>query len=391
MPGSSLVVSGNVSVRSVDALRRGVDGKLGDEGVRELTRKSIRRVKTFALAGVVATVLSTALGSGNAVAEETDPIIAAKALLASPVAADGSKIVSGSINGRNISLEVYSAAMETNIAVKVQRPKDASRPRPVLYLVNGAGGGVDLATWWGNTNVGDFLATKDVNIVMPVGGPFAYYADWKQPDPVLGNNKWRTFFTEELPPLIDKALGTNGVNAISANSMTATAILQMAEAKPGLYTTAAGYSGCAQISDPIGKQFVKLVVETWGGGDVRNMYGEDDDPAWAANDPVLNAEGLRGTKIFMSTGSGLPGPHDTMTSRFTLNKTPYGLGNQLVIGGVIEAATNWCTRNLQARLNELNIPATFDFQPAGTHSWGYWQDAFYRSWPMLAEGLGLPE
>ncbi len=173
--------------------------------------------------------------------------------------------------------------------------------------------------------------------------------------------------------------------------MTATAALQMVEMKPGLFTTVASYSGCAQISDPTGQRFVKLVVETYGGGDTVNMYGPDDDPAWVENDPVVNAERLRGTQLFISTGSGLPGPHDTMDSQFTLNKTPYGLANQLLIGGVIEAATNWCTHNLQDRLSHLQIPATFDFEPTGTHSWGYWQDAFHRSWPMLAEGLGLPE
>lgn len=331
------------------------------------------------------------MGVGDAVADDSDPIIASNTLLADPVAPDGSKIVSGEIDGRNLTLQIFSVAMDTNITVKVQRPKDASQPRPALYLVNGAGGGTDLATWWHNTDVGDFLATKDVNIIMPVGGAWAYYTDWKREDPVLGLNKWHTFFLEELPPLVDAALGTNGLNAIAANSMTATAVLQMAEMKPGLYKSVAGYSGCAQISDPIGKQFVKLVVETWGGGDTRNMYGPDDDPAWVENDPVVNAERLRGTQLFISTGSGLPGMHDTMNSPFTLDKNPLGLANQLVVGGVIEVATNWCTHNLQDRLDELQIPATFEFAPEGTHSWGYWQDAFYRSWPILASGLGLPE
>ncbi len=51
---------------------------------------------------------------------------------------------------------------------------------------------------------------------------------------------------------------------------------------------------------------------------------------------------------------------------------------------------HWCTTNLQNRLNELDIPATFDLRPRGTHSWGYWQDAFYQSWPLLADALGLP-
>ncbi|MEC3953448.1 alpha/beta hydrolase family protein [Nocardia sp. CDC153] len=341
---------------------------------------------------MIGTIFASAVaGFGAAVssAETGDPIIESSKLLADPVAPDGSKISSGTIDGRNLTLQVYSAAMDKKIQVKVQRPNDASQPRPTLYLVNGAGGGTDSATWWAKTDVGDFLAGKDVNVVMPIGGAFAYYTDWQKDDPSMGRNKWRTFFLDELPPLIDKALGTNGINAIAANSMTATSILQMAEAKPGLYRSVAGYSGCAQIADPIGKRFTKLVVETYGGGDVRNMYGSDDDPDWAANDPVLHAEALRGTNLFLSTGNGLPGQWDTLNGPYTLPGS-YGLANQILVGGIIEAATNWCTHNLQDRLSQLQIPATFDYAPTGTHSWGYWRDAFYQSWPMLADGLGIP-
>jgi S-formylglutathione hydrolase FrmB len=57
--------------------------------------------------------------------------------------------------------------------------------------------------------------------------------------------------------------------------------------------------------------------------------------------------------------------------------------------GVLEAGANACTHNLQNRLGQLGIPASFDFTPAGTHSWGYWQDAFKQSWPVLARGLGI--
>ncbi|MFQ6226118.1 alpha/beta hydrolase [Nocardia sp. NPDC002869] len=349
----------------------------------------MRPALLVALAAVMFAASVTVFGAGNGSADSGDPIVDTKKLLAEPVSPNGSRIVASRVDGRSLTMLVHSAAMDENITVRVQRPRDASQPRPVLYLVNGAGGGTDAATWWVNTDVGDFLATKDVNVVMPVGGAFAYYTDWKRDDPVLGRNKWRTFFLEELPPLVDAALGTNGVNAIAANSMTATAILQMAEAAPGFYRSVAGYSGCAQIADPVGRQFTKLVVELYGGGDVRNMYGEDDDPAWVANDPVVNAEALRGTRLFVSTGNGLPGQWDTVDGDYAL-PGPQGLANQLLVGGVIEAATGWCTRNLQDRLAQLRIPATFDYAPSGTHSWGYWRDAFYRSWPLLAEGLGVP-
>ncbi|MGK8486299.1 alpha/beta hydrolase [Nocardia asiatica] len=290
---------------------------------------------------------------------------------------------------RTVQLRVRSAAMGQDIMVKVLRPADRSVPRPTLYLLNGGGGGQDSATWQKNTDVLRFLAGKDVNVVQPVGGRWSYYTDWRAADPKLGVYKWKTFLTEELPPLIDAEFGTTGVNAIAGLSTSGTSVLQLPIAKPGLYQAVAAYSGCAQTSDPIGREFIKLAVESWGGGDTENMYGPPGDPMWAANDPYLHAEQLRGIRLFLSTGTGVPGMYDTYNGAYA-QPGPRGFLNQLVLGGVIEAAVNWCTHNMRDRLNELGIPATYDFQPTGTHSWGYWQDALKTSWPVLAEGLGLP-
>ncbi|WP_174555262.1 alpha/beta hydrolase [Nocardia anaemiae] len=290
---------------------------------------------------------------------------------------------------RTVQLRVYSAAMQQDIMVKVLRPADRSTPRPTLYLLNGGGGGQDSATWQKNTDVLRFLADKDVNVVQPVGGKWSYYTDWRAPDPKLGLYKWKTFLTEELPPLIDAELDTTGVNAIAGLSTSGTSVLQLPIAKPGLYQAVAAYSGCAQISDPIGQQFVKLAVEGWGGGDTVNMYGPLNDPMWAANDPYLHADQLRGIHLFISTGTGVPGMYDRYNGTH-MQPGPRGFFNQLVIGGVIESAVNWCTQNLRSKLDQLGIPATYDFQPTGTHSWGYWQEALKTSWPVLAEGLGLP-
>ncbi|TQM33244.1 S-formylglutathione hydrolase FrmB [Nocardia bhagyanarayanae] len=320
-------------------------------------------------------------------------IVAAGVVAASPsvVAEPGRPAITGQWveDERTVQLRVYSAAMDQDIMVKVLRPADRSVPRPTLYLLNGGGGGQDSATWQKNTDVLSFLAGKEVNVVQPVGGRWSYYADWRAPDPRLGVYKWKTFLTEELPPLIDAELGTTGVNAIAGLSTSGTSVLQLPIAKPGLYSAVAAYSGCAQTSDPIGRQFIELAVETWGGGDTDNMYGPPDDPMWAANDPYLHAEQLRGLRLFLSTGTGVPGMYDTYNGSH-MQPGPRGFFNQLVLGGVIEAAVNWCTRNLRDKLDALGIPATYDFQPTGTHSWGYWQDALKKSWPVLADGLGLP-
>ncbi|MFE3193241.1 alpha/beta hydrolase [Nocardia sp. NPDC059240] len=317
----------------------------------------------------------------------------ARALIVACVVALGNLLVNAipaAADDRHLVLEVYSAVMDRTIKVEVQRPADTSVPRPVLYLLNGADGGEGTANWDARAPQAlDFLAGKDVNVVQPIGGMMSYYTDWRAPDPVLGVNKWKTFLTEELPPVIDAALGTDGNNAIAGLSTSGTSVLQLAIARPGLYRSVAAYSGCAQISDPLGYAFVRLVVSR-GQGDSDNMYGPQHDPMWADNDPYVHADQLRGLNLYISNGSGLPGPHDTLDSPYALPGVD-GLANQITVGGVIEAATDYCSHNLQTRLNALGIPATYDFTPTGTHSWGYWHDALINSWPVLARGLGLPQ
>ncbi|MFQ6398349.1 alpha/beta hydrolase [Nocardia sp. KC 131] len=334
-------------------------------------------------------VLAGAMSGFGTSTATADPIMDSKALLGNPIAPDGSKITKAEYKDeRSIRLTVYSAAMDRSFPVDVQRPADASVPRPTLYLLNGAGAGEDDASWVAQTDALQFLSDKNVNVVQPIGGKWSYYTDWINDDPALGRNKWKTFFTEELPPLIDGALGANGVNAIAGLSTSGTTVLALPIAKPGLFKAAAAYSGCAQTSDPVGSEFVKLTVETWGGADVENMWGPIGSPEWTANDPYVNAAGLRGVDLYISTGNGLPGQYDQLNNPYALPGS-FGLANQILIGGVIEAGTNYCTHNLQGRLHELGIPATFNFRNSGTHSWGYWNDELHASWPTLAKGLGI--
>ncbi|WP_068280707.1 alpha/beta hydrolase [Aldersonia kunmingensis] len=343
------------------------------------------RVAGIAVTGVVtACFLLTGVGASTA-----DPIIDSGKLLTDATSPNGSYVEEVKVeDDRNFTINVHSAAMDHTIPVTVYRPKDTTAPRPTLYLLNGAGGGVDEATWKKRTDIYDFLDDKNVNVVSPVGGAWSYYTDWKQSDPRLGLNKWKTFLTEELPPIIDAGLGTNGKNAIAGISSSATSVFNLAESKPDLYKSVASYSGCVQTADPIGQQFVRLTVETWGGADTVNMYGPPNDPMWAANDPVIHADKLRGTALYVSAGSGLPGVHDRLGDPHALPGTD-GLFDQITVGGSIEAAVNYCTHNLANRLNQLAIPATFNFRPAGTHSWGYWEDDFKNSWPVIAGGLGI--
>ncbi|MBF6465987.1 esterase family protein, partial [Nocardia beijingensis] len=112
--------------------------------------------------------------------------------------------------------------------------------------------------------------------------------------------------------------------------------------------------------------------------------GPPTDPAWAANDPYLHADKLRGTAIYVSTGTGAPGPHDTLDGA---HGSGIQLAYQLIIGAPMEAVTNLCTRQLRDRLRDLGVPARFELRPTGTHSWGYWQDDLHKSWDTIGSAL----
>ncbi|NKY52657.1 esterase family protein [Nocardia vermiculata] len=284
---------------------------------------------------------------------------------------------------RILDLGVYSAAMRKVVHVQVLRAADPDRPAPTLYLLNGANGGIGDGSWTDRTDVVDFFAGKQVNVVVPFGGASSYFTDWRADDPVLGRQRWETFLTRELPPIVDSGFGGNGVNAIAGISMAGTSVFQLALAAPGLYRAIGSYSGCVRTSDPRGQLIVDAVV---GGrmGNTVNMWGPPTDPAWAANDPYLHAEQLRGTAIYVSTGTGVPGPLDTFAGADgKLDQLAY----QLVFGATLEAVTNVCTHQLHDRLQQLGVPSTFEFRPTGTHSWGYWEEDLHKSWKVFAAAM----
>jgi S-formylglutathione hydrolase FrmB len=322
--------------------------------------------------------------------------VCAVVLTAPPAGADGVPVAGISSPGgsvlkavnevapKRVDLVVYSASMDRDIPLSVILPNDRSAPRPTLYLLNGAGGGEDAATWLARTDVVDFFADKNVNVVIPNAGAFSYYTDWQKDDPELGRNKWSTFLGQELPPIIDAALGTTGRNAIAGISSSGTSVLNLAIEHQGLYQAVGSYSGCATTASELGQAYIRITVELRGGGDATNMWGPYDGPGWRANDPIINAEGLRGQTLYVSNATGLPGPYDSLA----YVSDPTKLVDQIVLGGGIEAATGICTALLADRLNALKIPATFDIPPVGTHSWGYWQDQLHRSWPKLGAAIG---
>ncbi|MFM1729776.1 alpha/beta hydrolase family protein [Prescottella soli] len=280
-----------------------------------------------------------------------------------------------------VRFTVASPALRREVGVEVLLPKDNSVPRPSIYALEGVDAGEDTSGWVTMGGVPQFFADKNVNVVMLNGGVSGLYTDWDRIDPGVGLHKWETFITQELPPLLDTRLNTNGVKSLLGISMGSQGAMMLAHRNPGMYRGIAVFSGCYSATDDLGRLTVQSTVSSRG-GDIANLWGDVGGPEWAAHDTVRNAEALRGMDIYVSVGSGVPGQYEDPASSDWFDR--------VFIGGPMEVAANACTRLLDSRLDNLKIPATFEYEPIGIHGWSYWRDRLPKAWPTLARSLDLP-
>ena len=373
------------------------------------------RGRSKVLAAAMAVALVPAVGVGSATAQTGGTIQYTKASEEDPV-------VETELDDGRLIVSVWSESMKIEVPNIVHRPANNDADAPVYYLVNGAGGGEDSATWQAQSNVEEFMADKNAWTVTPIGGAFSYYTDWREHDPNVQTRfaretdepmAFETYLAEELPNLFEGEYlaeelgGTKSVEerkrALSAISMTATSVLTIAQKHPGRFQGIGSFSGCAETSTPIGHEFINIVTGLRGGANLENMWGPfpgepefgtnswfDNDPVWGATRFVEQRDDEILPQMWITTGNGLPGPHENLSNP-RLQESSAALANQAIVGGVIEAATQYCTANLNRRFGELGIPAHFDFKPHGTHSWGYWQDDLHNSWPMMANAMEVED
>ncbi|MEV6073279.1 alpha/beta hydrolase-fold protein [Nocardia sp. NPDC052001] len=286
------------------------------------------------------------------------------------------------LGGNQFEASVYSAAMDRAVPVWISHPGHSA---PALYLLNAIDGGEAGGPWTQRTDAAAFFADKPVTVIQPIGGRASLYTDWAADDPVLGRNKWSSFLLDELPAVLSDRFALNGANAIVGTSMSAGSALALAAAAPGRFAAVGSYSGCPRTDDPASRAMVRAQLRLFG-ANPDNMWSPGD-PAWAANDAVLNAERLRGVALYISAGNGMPGIHDTLADPSIGGDVPR-LTDRMAIGGTMETVVHDCTRSLTDRLAALGIPATTVFRN-GTYAWPYWQDDLHDSWPVFAAALGV--
>ena len=304
------------------------------------------------------------------------------------------------------ALEVYSPSMERDIPVAMIRATDsAGKPidnAPTYYLLNGAGGSEQNTDWLAQAagTIYKTLGNEPVNVVIPMEGAFSYYVDWltvpEKNRYLNGKQMWSTFLAKELPQSIEPYMNANDKRAVSGFSMSATSSLLLAEHNPGFYDAVGSFSGCAATSTPLPSFFVGLTVNRAGGITPDQLWGPMGSEYNRYNDALVMAEHLRGTKLYISSGTGLTSETDMigyLKNNRGLNSSQAFSNHMtlLVEGGAIEGAMNACTHDLRAKLNAKGIPAHYNFRATGTHSWPSWLEDMRESWKTVIRPALLPD
>lgn len=285
------------------------------------------------------------------------------------------RVVSKEIDGRYERWLIDSADMKRGITVEVYRAPNGNQNAPFLYLLDGVGS--ELPSGFMQWGAAEQFADENVNLIIPTGGQGSMWADWNEPDPVLGISKWEAFITRDLPALVEPEVSTSRSRAIGGISMGAGAAVTIATRHPDLYRAVFGVSGCYS-TDALGQILTRYTVESRG-ATLTNMWGEPGNAQWAAHDALINAEELRGKAIYLSSGTGVANPGDWEDYNND--------AANFVAGMALEQATGQCTRAADRRLRELRIPATIDHLPTGLHNWSYYSRQIPVAWNAIRGAL----
>ncbi len=240
---------------------------------------------------------------------------------------------------------------------------------PVLYVLPGQSSGHDVWTGW--SDLESLTAPTDLLVVIPDGGynePGGQnYTDWWNGGHA-GLHQWETFHLVELLQLLERNWQAGDKRAVVGMSAGGYGAIEYAARQPGLFLFAGAYSG---VFDPVGNVwFWDAPAMMWG-----SPVAQAD--IWSAHDPLLNAEALRGTDLYVAYGNGEPGALDNFAV------SPFDPTGEVEREVAKESAA------FVQRLGELSIPVTVYAYGNGTHNGPYINRDLNNSFPLILAALGL--
>lgn len=310
-------------------------------------------------------------------------LLAAVLTLPGVVALTGGEPRAGAFSREGLPVEyldVYSPSMGRNIRVQFQGPgAGVTGPSKAVYLLDGLRAQDDYSGWDINTPAFEWFNDSGVSTVMPVGGQSSFYSDWYSPSNFNKQTftyKWETFLTRELPAYLssNKQVSATG-NAVVGLSMSGGAAMILSAYHPGQFVYAASLSGFLNPSTTFMKQAIRVAMLDAGGYNVDNMWGPPWDPAWKRNDPVAQVQTIvdNGTRLWIYCA---PGGQTELDE----NADP----NQAFNADSLETLAIGSNKRFQQAYEAAGGKnATFNFPPAGNHSWAYWGQQLQAMKPDL--------
>lgn len=250
---------------------------------------------------------------------------------------------------------------------------------PELWALDGMRSSDTENGWTLSTNIEDFFADKNINVILPVGGAASFYTDWE--GPANGKNyKWESFLINELAPIVKNGFRSNGVRAIVGPSMGGTAAVNLAEHHPEMFNFVGSYSGYLDTTTEGMPEAIAVAQRNIGDYDAENMWGELGSQRWKDNDPKLSLKNLKGKSVYLSAGNGV----SDFGEENAVAAGPSSLG-----GEGLEIVSRMTTQTFINRAKDEGLEVVAYLRDAGVHSWEFWQFELTQGWNLMADALKI--
>ena len=175
---------------------------------------------------------------------------------------------------RRVALWVHSPAMNTDIQVQLLLARDWwSRPTakfPQMTMLDGLRAQDDQNGWVINTNIVDFYADKNLNVILPIGGESSFTPTGSSP--TAGRRTSGDLPHQRAPDGPGARLALDGRRGIEGLSMGGTATNDARGAQPGFYKFAASFSGILQMTSLGMQPAIQFAMRDAGGYDSQKMF-----------------------------------------------------------------------------------------------------------------------
>ncbi|MDO5511257.1 alpha/beta hydrolase-fold protein [Corynebacterium sp.] len=288
------------------------------------------------------------------------------------------------ITNRRVALFIRSAAMPQElIQVQLLLARDwhssPERTFAEVWALDGLRARDDDSGWTIETNIEQFYADKNVNVILPIGGESSFYSDWQQPD--NGKHyKWESFLMDELIPILDQGFRSNRDRSIVGLSMGGTAAMNLAQRNPHFFDFVGSFSGYLDTTSTGMPRAILAAQRDAGGYDGTRMWGQPGSQDWINHDPKTGIGALKDMKVYVSAGSG----RDDYGQSDSVATNPANLA-----GVGLEVISRMSSETFVRHARAEGVQPIVHFRPSGVHSWPYWQFEMTQAWPHMANAMGL--